>query len=141
MEMGAYLRTDSDRVKSDIEKMLELFPQLRERLHKPGVYLSGGEQQMLAMARALLSNPKILLMDEPSMGLAPVLVDRQFDLIQEVNKRGTAIFVVEQNANMALSIANRGYVLQTGSIVLTDTAQNLLDNPMMKKAYLGGGAS
>jgi branched-chain amino acid transport system ATP-binding protein len=96
---------------------------------------------MLAMARALLSNPNILLMDEPSMGLAPVLVDRQFHLIQEVNKRGTAIFVVEQNANMALSIANRGYVLQTGSIVLTDTAQNLLDNPMMKKAYLGGGAS
>lgn len=140
MEMGAYLRTDSDRVKSDIEKMLALFPQLKERLHKPGVYLSGGEQQMLAMARALLSNPKILLMDEPSMGLAPVLVDRQFDLIQEVNKRGTAIFVVEQNANMALSIANRGYVLQTGSIVLTDTARNLLNNPMMQKAYLGGGA-
>ncbi len=140
MEMGAYLRTDSDRVKSDIEKMLALFPSLKERLHKPGVYLSGGEQQMLAMARALLSNPKILLMDEPSMGLAPVLVDRQFDLIQEVNKRGTAIFVVEQNANMALSIANRGYVLQTGSIVLTDTAENLLNNPMMQKAYLGGGA-
>jgi len=141
MEMGAYLRADSDQVKSDIDRMLELFPQLKERLHKPGVVLSGGEQQMLAMARALLSNPKVLLMDEPSMGLAPVLVDRQFELIQEVNKRGTAIFVVEQNANMALSIANRGYVLQTGSIVLTDTAQNLLNNPMMKKAYLGGGAS
>jgi branched-chain amino acid transport system ATP-binding protein len=141
MEMGAYLRTDSDQVKSDIDRMLVLFPQLKERLHKPGVVLSGGEQQMLAMARALLSNPKILLMDEPSMGLAPVLVDRQFELIQEVNKRGTAIFVVEQNANMALVIANRGYVLQTGSIVLTDTAQNLLNNPMMKKAYLGGGAS
>ena len=138
MEMGAYLRTDSDQVKSDIDRMLELFPQLKERLHKPGVVLSGGEQQMLAMARALLSNPKVLLMDEPSMGLAPVLVDRQFELIQEVNKRGTAIFVVEQNANMALSIANRGYVLQTGSIVLTDTAKNLLNNPMMKKAYLGG---
>jgi branched-chain amino acid transport system ATP-binding protein len=138
MEMGAYLRTDSDRVRSDIETMLELFPQLKERLHKPGVVLSGGEQQMLAMARALLSNPEILLMDEPSMGLAPVLVDRQFDLIQEVNRRGTTVFVVEQNANMALSIANRGYVLQTGSIVLTDTAQNLLHNPMMQKAYLGG---
>jgi len=138
MEMGAYLRTDNDQVKSDIDRMLLLFPQLKERLHKPGVILSGGEQQMLAMARALLSNPKILLMDEPSMGLAPVLVDRQFELIQEVNKRGTAIFVVEQNSNMALSIANRGYVLQTGSIVLTDTAQNLLNNPMMKKAYLGG---
>ena len=138
MEMGAYLRTDSAQVRSDIEKMLELFPQLKERLHKPGVVLSGGEQQMLAMARALLSNPEILLMDEPSMGLAPVLVDRQFDLIQEVNRRGTTVFVVEQNANMALSIANRGYVLQTGSIVLTDTAQNLLHNPMMQKAYLGG---
>lgn len=96
---------------------------------------------MLAMARALLSNPKILLMDEPSMGLAPLLVDRQFDLIQEINRQGTTIFVVEQNANMALSIAHRGYVLQTGSIVLTDTAQNLLNNPMMQKAYLGGSTN
>jgi branched-chain amino acid transport system ATP-binding protein len=138
MEIGAYLRTDGEQVRIDLEKMLDLFPQLRERLHKPGITLSGGEQQMLAMARALLSNPKILLMDEPSMGLAPLLVDRQFELIQEVNKRGTAILVVEQNANMALSIAHRGYVLQTGSIVLTDTAQNLLDNAMMQKAYLGG---
>ena len=92
---------------------------------------------MLAMARALLSNPKILLMDEPSMGLAPLLVDRQFELIAEVNKKGTTVFVVEQNANMALSIAHRGYVLQTGSIVLTETAQNLLNNSMMQKAYLG----
>jgi branched-chain amino acid transport system ATP-binding protein len=138
MEMGAYLRTDTDEVGRDIEKMLDLFPQLRERLHKPGITLSGGEQQMLAMARALLSKPKILLMDEPSMGLAPLLVDRQFELIQQVNKGGTTIFVVEQNANMALSIADRGYVLQTGSIVLADTAQNLLSNPMMQKAYLGG---
>ncbi len=138
MEMGAYLRADTDEVRRDIEKMLGLFPQLRERLHKPGITLSGGEQQMLAMARALLSKPKILLMDEPSMGLAPLLVDRQFELIQQVNKGGTTIFVVEQNANMALSIADRGYVLQTGSIVLADTAQNLLSNPMMQKAYLGG---
>ena len=140
LEMGAYLRSDTEGVQRDIEKMLEQFPQLRQRLHKPGVTLSGGEQQMLAMARALLSNPKILLMDEPSMGLAPLLVDRQFDLIQEINRQGTTIFVVEQNANMALSIAHRGYVLQTGSIVLTDTAQNLLNNPMMQKAYLGGTA-
>jgi branched-chain amino acid transport system ATP-binding protein len=140
LEIGAYLRTDSEGVKRDIERMLDLFPQLKERLHKPGITLSGGEQQMLAMARALLSNPKILLMDEPSMGLAPLLVDRQFELIQEVNNRGTTIFVVEQNANMALSIADRGYVLQTGSIVLTDTAQNLLNNPTMQKAYLGGSA-
>ena len=140
LEMGAYLRSDAEEVQRDIEKMLERFPQLRQRLHKPGITLSGGEQQMLAMARALLSNPKILLMDEPSMGLAPLLVDRQFDLIQDINRQGTTIFVVEQNANMALSIAHRGYVLQTGSIVLTDTAQNLLNNPMMQKAYLGGTA-
>jgi branched-chain amino acid transport system ATP-binding protein len=140
LEMGAYLRSDTEEVQRDIEKMLEQFPQLRHRLHKPGITLSGGEQQMLAMARALLSNPKILLMDEPSMGLAPLLVDRQFELIQEINRQGTSIFVVEQNANMALSIAHRGYVLQTGSIVLADTAQNLLHNPMMQKAYLGGTA-
>jgi branched-chain amino acid transport system ATP-binding protein len=138
LEMGAYLRSDAEEVQRDIERMLEQFPQLRQRLHKPGITLSGGEQQMLAMARALLSNPKILLMDEPSMGLAPLLVDRQFELIAEVNRKGTTVFVVEQNANMALSIAHRGYVLQTGSIVLTDTAQNLLNNSMMQKAYLGG---
>ena len=138
LEMGAYLRSDTEGVQRDIERMLEQFPQLRQRLNKPGITLSGGEQQMLAMARALLSNPNILLMDEPSMGLAPLLVDRQFELIAEVNKKGTTVFVVEQNANMALSIAHRGYVLQTGSIVLTDTAQNLLNNSMMQKAYLGG---
>lgn len=138
MEMGAYLRTDRDEIKRDIERMLTLFPALRDRLSNPGITLSGGEQQMLAMARALLSNPKVLLMDEPSMGLAPLLVDQQFELIQQVNQKGTTIFVVEQNANMALSIADRGYVLQTGSIVLADTARNLLNNEMMKKAYLGG---
>ncbi len=138
LEMGAYLRTDSDQVKKDMDRMFELFPRLRERRHQLGITLSGGEQQMLAMARALLSNPKILLMDEPSMGLAPVLVDQQFELIQMVHQRGTTVFVVEQNANMALSIANRGYVLQTGSIVLSDTAKNLLNNEMMQRAYLGG---
>jgi branched-chain amino acid transport system ATP-binding protein len=138
MEMGAYLRTDKNQIKKDIEQMLDLFPRLRERLHRPGITLSGGEQQMLAMARALLSNPEILLMDEPSMGLAPLLVDQQFELIQKVNRQGTTIFVVEQNANMALSIADRGYVLQTGSIILADTAQNLLNNEMMQMAYLGG---
>jgi branched-chain amino acid transport system ATP-binding protein len=138
MEMGAYLRIDREEVKRDIERMLTLFPALKERLFNLGVTLSGGEQQMLAMVRALLSNPTILLMDEPSMGLAPILVDQQFELIQQVNQRGTAVFVVEQNANMALSIADRGYVLQTGSIVLADTAQNLLNNEMMKRAYLGG---
>jgi len=138
MEMGAYLRRDRDQVKKDIDRMLGLFPQLKERLYKPGVTLSGGEQQMLAMARALLSNPKILLMDEPSMGLSPLLVDNQFELIQTVNQQGTTVFVVEQNASMALSIADRGYVLQTGSIVLADTAQGLLNDEMMQKAYLGG---
>jgi len=139
MEMGAYLRTDKDQVQRDIDEMLTLFPRLKERLHKPGITLSGGEQQMLAMARALISKPKVLLMDEPSMGLSPLLVDQQFELIQKVHRQGTTVFVVEQNANMALSIADRGYVLQTGSIVLTDTAQNLLQNELMQKAYLGGG--
>ena len=138
MEMGAFLRKDTDGVQRDIEHMLELFPALKARLHNPGMTLSGGEQQMLAMARALLSNPRVLLMDEPSMGLAPLLVDQQFDLIEDVNRRGTAVLVVEQNASMALSIADRGYVLQTGSIVLADTAANLLGNEMMQKAYLGG---
>ena len=139
LEMGAFLRTDKEEIKKDIERMLVLFPALRVRLHNPGVTLSGGEQQMLAMARALLSNPSVLLMDEPSMGLAPILVDQQFELIQQVNRQGTTVFVVEQNANMALSIADRGYVLQTGFIVLADNAQNLLNNEMMQKAYLGSG--
>lgn len=138
LEMGAYLRNDQAQVKQDIERMFELFPRLKERLNQHGITLSGGEQQMLAMARALLSNPDILLMDEPSMGLSPALVDQQFELIQQVNDQGTAIFMVEQNANMALSIADRGYVLQTGSIVLADTASNLLCNEMMQEAYLGG---
>jgi len=138
LELGAYLRSDHEEVKKDIEKVFELFPRLKERINQAGITLSGGEQQMLAMARALLSNPDVLLMDEPSMGLSPLLVDQQFELIQKVNRQGTTIFMVEQNANMALSIANRGYVLQTGSIVLSDTAENLLGNEMMQEAYLGG---
>ena len=138
LEMGAYLRNDNEQIKRDIEKIFTLFPRLKERINQAGITLSGGEQQMLAMGRALLSKPDILLMDEPSMGLSPMLVDQQFELIQQVNRQGTAIFVVEQNANMALSITDRGYVLQTGSIVLTDTAQNLLRNEMMREAYLGG---
>jgi branched-chain amino acid transport system ATP-binding protein len=138
LEMGAYLRTDKDGIRQDMQRVFELFPRLEERLGQQGQTLSGGEQQMLAMGRALLSNPKILLMDEPSMGLSPLLVDQQFELIQRVNREGTTVFMVEQNANMALSIADRGYVLQTGSIVLADTAQNLLCNQMMQQAYLGG---
>jgi branched-chain amino acid transport system ATP-binding protein len=138
LEMGAYLRKDTGKVKKDLENVYALFPKLKERINQAGITLSGGEQQMLAMGRALLSNPDILLMDEPSMGLSPLLVDQQFELIQRVNNQGTTIFMVEQNANMALSIADRGYVLQTGSIVLSDTAQNLLCNEMMQEAYLGG---
>jgi branched-chain amino acid transport system ATP-binding protein len=138
LELGAYLRTDNRQIKKDIDKIFELFPRLKERINQSGITLSGGEQQMLAMGRALLSNPDVLLMDEPSMGLSPLLVDQQFELIQKVNRQGTTIFMVEQNANMALSIADRGYVLQTGAIVLADTAKNLLCNEMMQDAYLGG---
>ncbi len=139
LELGAYLRRDAKQIARDMEKMLELFPRLRDRLTQFGGTLSGGEQQMLAMARALMSRPKLLLMDEPSMGLSPLLVENSFDLIEQVNRDGTAIFMVEQNANMALSIASRGYVLQLGRIVLHDRAENLLENEMMKNAYLATG--
>lgn len=137
LEMGAYLRSDKDQIKIDMQRIFDLFPLLKDRTQQAGMTLSGGEQQMLAMARALLSNPEILLMDEPSMGLSPRLVDQQFELIQQVHRQGTTVFMVEQNANMALSIADRGYVLQTGAIVLEDTAENLLTNKMMQEAYLG----
>jgi len=136
LEMGAYLRNDTAQIRRDMERVFDLFPILKERTHQPGMTLSGGEQQMLAMGRALLSKPDVLLMDEPSMGLSPLMVDQQFDLIRQVHRSGTTVFMVEQNANMALSIADRGYVLQTGAIVLNDTAENLLNNTMMKKAYL-----
>jgi len=137
LELGSYLRTDKDKIKEDLDRVMELFPRLRERLTQKAGTLSGGEQQMVAMSRALMADPKVLLMDEPSMGLAPVLVDQVFQIIQDINKLGTTIFVVEQNANMALSIADRGYVLQTGEIVLADTAAALLKNPQMREAYLG----
>jgi branched-chain amino acid transport system ATP-binding protein len=137
LELGSYLRTDKDKVREDLDRVLELFPRVRERLAQKAGTLSGGEQQMVAMSRALMASPKVLLMDEPSMGLAPVLVDQVFQIIQDINKLGTTIFVVEQNANMALSIADRGYVLQTGQIVLADTAKALLENPQMREAYLG----
>jgi branched-chain amino acid transport system ATP-binding protein len=139
LELGAYLRNDARSVEEDMDRMLALFPRLKERLHQYGATLSGGEQQMLAMARALMARPKLLLMDEPSMGLAPALVENSFELIEQINQEGVTIFVVEQNANMALSIADRGYVLQLGTIVLHDDAENLLNNEMMKQAYLATG--
>ena len=119
------------------EQVFEWFPRLKERARQKAGTLSGGEQQMLAMARALMSRPSLLLMDEPSMGLSPLFVQQTFDIIREISRQGTTIFVVEQNANMALSIADRGYVLQTGKIVLADTAANLRENKMMRQAYLG----
>ena len=137
LEMGAYILDDKMQIQENIENAFTLFPRLKERAQQKGGTLSGGEQQMLATARGLMSNPKILLMDEPSMGLAPVLVDQIFDIIRELNARGTTILLVEQNALMALSIADRGYVLQTGQIVLTDTGPNLKANDMVRKAYLG----
>lgn len=137
LEIGAYLRRDKENLDDDMERIFELFPRVKERLTQKAGTLSGGEQQMVAVGRALMAKPKVLLMDEPSMGLAPVLVSQNFEIIEQINQAGTTVFVVEQNANMALSIADRGYVLQTGSIVLADTAENLLANPQMRKAYLG----
>jgi len=137
LELGCYLRRDSAEIEKDFERVFTLFPKVRQRLGQRAGTLSGGEQQMVAMARALMARPKVLLMDEPSMGLAPVLVQQNFEIIREVNQQGTTIFVVEQNASMALSIADRGYVLQTGKIVLDDTAGNLMSNPRMQEAYLG----
>ncbi|HEX2068812.1 MAG TPA: ABC transporter ATP-binding protein [Actinomycetota bacterium] len=137
LELGAYMRRDRQKIHQDMDHVLTIFPRLKERLGQKAGTLSGGEQQMVAMGRALMAKPKVLLMDEPSMGLAPILVEQNFDIIKQVNQEGTTIFVVEQNANMALSIADRGYVLQTGEIVLSDTAENLLNNPLMREAYLG----
>ncbi|GIU96736.1 MAG: ABC transporter ATP-binding protein [Actinomycetota bacterium] len=135
--LGAYLRTDRAAVEADLERVLETFPRVRERLGQKAGTLSGGEQQMVAMGRALMADPKVLLMDEPSMGLAPVLVEQVFEIIRSIRALGRTIFIVEQNANMALSIADRGYVIQTGQVVLADTAENLLRNPLMREAYLG----
>jgi branched-chain amino acid transport system ATP-binding protein len=134
--MGAYTRSDAPGIRADVERVLLTFPVLADRRNQPGGALSGGEQQMLAMGRALLARPRLLVMDEPSMGLSPVYVDRVFDIIQDLNRQGIAILLVEQNANMALGIAHRGYVLQQGRVVLADTAANLVNHPMMRKAYL-----
>jgi branched-chain amino acid transport system ATP-binding protein len=135
LEMGAYLRDDD--FTEDLNDVFELFPVLAERRHQLAGTLSGGEQQMVAMGRALMSKPKLLLMDEPSMGLAPILVEQSFEIIQRVHRAGVSILVVEQNANMALSIADHGYVLATGRIVLADTASKLAQHEDLKKAYLG----
>ena len=137
LDIGAYLRDDEENFEADLESIFELFPRVKERLGQKAGTLSGGEQQMVAMGRALMAKPKILLMDEPSMGLAPKLVAQNFEIIEQINDAGTTVFVVEQNANMALSIADRGYVLQTGEIVLADTSEGLLANPSMREAYLG----
>jgi branched-chain amino acid transport system ATP-binding protein len=138
LEMGAFTRQDPAGVREDLERVFALFPRLKERSAQVAGTLSGGEQQMLAIGRALMARPRVLLMDEPSMGLAPLLVEQIFDAIQEINRQGTTILLVEQNAYMALQVAHRGYVLQTGSVVLAGPAQELQANPEVKRAYLGG---
>jgi len=137
LEMGAYTRKDADGVAEDLQKVFDLYPRVLERRNQRAGTLSGGEQQMVAFGRALMSRPRLIIMDEPSMGLAPALVDKSFDIIAEINKQGVSIFVVEQNANAALSIADRGYVLQNGSVVMEGAAQELLENEQLKRAYLG----
>ena len=137
LEMGAFHRTDKDGIKEDLERVYGLFPRLKERRTQAGGTLSGGEQQMLAIGRALMSRPRILLLDEPSMGLSPLLVEAIFQIIRDIHAQGTPILLVEQNAHMALQVAGRGYVLQTGRIVLQDTAHNLRRNETVRKAYLG----
>lgn len=137
LEMGAFARKDRANVKSDMDRVFDLFPRLKERLNQKGGTMSGGEQQMLAIGRAMMSRPKVLLLDEPSMGLSPILVETIFDVVRDINKQGTTILLVEQNALMALQVANRGYVLQTGQIVMEDSGANLLKSEMVRKAYLG----
>ncbi len=137
LEMGAFLRKDKEGIARDMERVFTLFPRLKERRNQVAGTLSGGEQQMLAIGRAMMANPRLLLLDEPSMGLAPILVETIFETIREINEQGTTILLVEQNALMALSVAHRGYVLQTGEIVLQDSAEALKANEMVRKAYLG----
>jgi branched-chain amino acid transport system ATP-binding protein len=139
LEMGAFLRTDSNEIQRDMERVFTLFPRLQERRKQTGGTLSGGEQQMLAIGRALMANPRLILLDEPSMGLAPILVEDIFRTIDEINQEGTTVLLVEQNALMALSVANRGYVMETGAIVLEGSAEELRENPQVKAAYLGEG--
>lgn len=138
LEMGAFLRKDTVEVKNDLERIFKSFPVLKERVNQDAQTLSGGEQQMLAMGRALLSNPDLLLLDEPSMGLAPLFIKEIFRIIEEINERGTTVLVVEQNANIALGISDRGYVIETGKIVAEGTGKELLNSNEVQKAYLGG---
>jgi branched-chain amino acid transport system ATP-binding protein len=137
LELGAFARTDREAIPQDLERVLTLFPRLRDRLAQRGGTLSGGEQQMLAMGRALMARPEMLLLDEPSMGLSPILVETIFEIIRDINRLGTTILLVEQNARMALRVAHRGYVIQTGRIVLQDAAHALLRSDVVRKAYLG----
>ncbi|HXI82905.1 MAG TPA: ABC transporter ATP-binding protein [Verrucomicrobiae bacterium] len=138
LEMGAFQRVNDEALRADVEQVFAAFPILKERQTQLGGTLSGGEQQMLAISRALMARPKLLLLDEPSLGLAPMIVTKIFDIIREINRQGTTILLVEQNANMALHVAQRGYVLETGKIVLEDTAEHLIKNEQVKKSYLGG---
>ena len=138
LELGAFLRKDKENIKKDLERVYEYFPRMKERIKQNAGTLSGGELQMLAMGRALMAQPDLLLLDEPSMGLAPILVDEIFNIVQKINKDGTTILLVEQNAMKALSIANRAYVLETGTITKSGNAQDLLTDPAVKAAYLGG---
>ncbi|MBW4623897.1 MAG: ABC transporter ATP-binding protein [Cyanosarcina radialis HA8281-LM2] len=137
LEMGAFCRRDALGIKSDIERVLDFFPRLRERIGQKGGTLSGGEQQMLAIARALMARPRLLLLDEPSMGLAPKLVSQIFEIVREINEQGTTVLLVEQNARMALKVAHRGYVMQTGQVVIAGTAAELQSDETIRKAYLG----
>lgn len=137
LEMGAYLRKKGPEFEQDLERVYSLFPRVKERRHQTAGTLSGGEQQMVAMGRALMARPRLLCMDEPSMGLAPIYVEQVFEIVQQINRQGTTLFMVEQNANMALSIAHRAYVLQTGQVVLSGSSAELRQNPMIREAYLG----
>ena len=137
LDLGAYLRKDAAEINSDRERVFSLFPRLKEREKQKGGTMSGGEQQMLAIGRALMANPKLLLLDEPSMGIAPILVDRIYETIVEINRQGTTILLVEQNANYALDVSHRGYVLETGTVAIEDRSSALRDNPEVQKAYLG----
>jgi branched-chain amino acid transport system ATP-binding protein len=136
LDLGAYLRRDAD-IRSDLDRVFDLFPRLKEREKQKAGTMSGGEQQMLAMGRALMARPQVLLLDEPSMGLAPVLVERIYETVEEINKQGTTILLVEQNANFALGVSNRAYVLEVGTITLTDDSEKLRENPEVQRAYLG----